>query len=199
MPEYDRRPRKHKQRHGVAEAPGQAVLDDVGNLAAAGGNARDRRNVIGLQRILHAEDEAQSQNCKHRSRFLPQPAQPTAKIAYHATGVWNFNIRSRPAQPPLFASRLCEKRFGWGAISHFVLSGDATTITAALNENAKGDDDRRHLRQLVDANTVERDAGGDLNGRLFCLRAPHRQPRRYFVLASRSTPASASDTPRHHW
>ena len=45
----------------------------IGNLAAAGGNARDRRNVIGLQRMLHAQEEAQSQNCKHRSRFLPQP------------------------------------------------------------------------------------------------------------------------------
>jgi hypothetical protein len=45
----------------------------------------------------------------------------------------------------LCASWLCEKRFGCGAISHLVLSGDATTITEALNENAKGDDDRRHL------------------------------------------------------
>src|SRR6185369_5463772 len=49
----------------MAEAPGQPVLDDVTDAAAAGGDAGDRRDVIGLERMLHAQQKPKPQNCKH--------------------------------------------------------------------------------------------------------------------------------------
>ena len=49
----------------MAEAPGQAVLDDIADVAAARGDARNRRDMVGLERMLHAEQKSQSQNSEH--------------------------------------------------------------------------------------------------------------------------------------
>ena len=44
----------------MAEAPGQPVLDDVPDVRAARGDAGHRGDMIGLQRVLHAQQKAQS-------------------------------------------------------------------------------------------------------------------------------------------
>ena len=53
--EQNRRTREHEQRQRMAETPCQAVLDDVADVGPARGNARHRRDVIGLQRMLHTQ------------------------------------------------------------------------------------------------------------------------------------------------
>ena len=65
VPEQNRSAGKGEQRQGMAEAPGQAVLDDVADIAAARGDARYRRDVIGLECVLHAQQKSQPQNSKH--------------------------------------------------------------------------------------------------------------------------------------
>src|SRR6476646_490168 len=54
-----------EQCQGMAKAPGQPVLDDVGHLAAACGDAGHRGDMIGLERMLHAEQKSQPQNSEH--------------------------------------------------------------------------------------------------------------------------------------
>jgi hypothetical protein len=44
-----------------ALAPGETGPDDVSHLAAAGCDARHRRDVIGLQRVLQAQRKTQGQ------------------------------------------------------------------------------------------------------------------------------------------
>ena len=75
LTQHDRGPGEDEQRQRMAEPPGQAVLDDIGDLAAARGNAGDRRDVVGFQRVLHAQQKTQSQNAEHLSpaRLLAQP------------------------------------------------------------------------------------------------------------------------------
>jgi hypothetical protein len=53
----DRSSCKGKQRQRAAEPPGQTVLDDVEHLAAARGDRGNRRDMIGLQRMLYAEQK----------------------------------------------------------------------------------------------------------------------------------------------
>ncbi len=83
LAEHDRGAGEDEQRQRMAEAPGQAVLDDIGDLAAARGNAGDRRDMVGFQRVLHAQQKTQSQNAEHLSpaRFLAgAPAKAKAKF-----------------------------------------------------------------------------------------------------------------------
>ena len=54
-----------EQCQGMAEAPGQPVLDDVPDLSAARGDAGHRGDMIGLERVLHTEQKPQSQNSEH--------------------------------------------------------------------------------------------------------------------------------------
>ena len=56
---------KDEQRQRVAEAPGQPVLDDIGDMAAARGDAGDGGDMIGLERMLHAQQKPQPQNSEH--------------------------------------------------------------------------------------------------------------------------------------
>src|SRR2546423_1047314 len=55
--EQDRRAGKGEQRQGVAEAPGQAVLEDIADVGAACGDTRYRRDVVGLESMLHPEQK----------------------------------------------------------------------------------------------------------------------------------------------
>jgi hypothetical protein len=57
--------RKYKQRDGVTKPPGQAVLDDVTNVRASRGNAGHRRDMVGLERVLHSKKKAETQNSEH--------------------------------------------------------------------------------------------------------------------------------------
>jgi hypothetical protein len=56
---------KAEQRQRMAQAPGQAVPDDIANMAAARGDAGHRGDMIGFQRMLHAQDKPKSQNSEH--------------------------------------------------------------------------------------------------------------------------------------
>ena len=56
---------KDEQRQRMAEPPGQAVLDDIGDMAAARGDAGDGGDMIGLERMLHAQQKPQPQNSEH--------------------------------------------------------------------------------------------------------------------------------------
>ena len=67
VPEQDRRTGKGKQRQRVPEPPGQPVLDDVSDLAASRCDRGHRGDVVGLQRMLHAQQEAKTQDCEHAS------------------------------------------------------------------------------------------------------------------------------------
>jgi hypothetical protein len=49
----------------MADPPGQAVLDDVGNIAPPRGDTGDRRDMIDLQRVLHAQEKPKPENSKH--------------------------------------------------------------------------------------------------------------------------------------
>ena len=63
--EQDRSTSEDQQRQRMTKSPGQAMLDDVADLGAACGDRGDRRDVIGLQCVLHAQQEAQTENCEH--------------------------------------------------------------------------------------------------------------------------------------
>ena len=65
--EQDRGAGKGEQRQGMAEPPGQAMADDVADLAAARGDAGHRRDMVGFQRVLHAQQKPQPQNSEHVS------------------------------------------------------------------------------------------------------------------------------------
>src|SRR6266487_1840067 len=56
---------KHEQRQHMAEPPGQPVFDDIGDMAAARGDAGDGGDVIGLERMLHAQQKPQPKNSQH--------------------------------------------------------------------------------------------------------------------------------------
>jgi hypothetical protein len=49
----------------MAEPPGQPVLDDIGHMAAARGDAGDGGDMIGLESMLHAQQKPQPQNSEH--------------------------------------------------------------------------------------------------------------------------------------
>ena len=66
MAEQDRSTCKGKQRQRVAKSPSQAMLDDIADMGAPRGDARYRRNMVGLQRVLHAEQKSQAQNKESR-------------------------------------------------------------------------------------------------------------------------------------
>ena len=61
----DGRAGKDKQRQRMAQSPGQPMLDDVADLAAARRDRGDGGDVIGLQRMLHAEQKTETQNTEH--------------------------------------------------------------------------------------------------------------------------------------
>ena len=58
---------KDEQGQGMAEAPGQPVLDDVADVGAARGDRGHRRDMVGLERVLHAQQKSQPQNSEHLS------------------------------------------------------------------------------------------------------------------------------------
>ena len=65
--EQDRRTGKGEQRQRMAEPPGQPMLDDIADLAAPRRDRGDGGDMVGLQRMLHAQQEAETQNCEHAS------------------------------------------------------------------------------------------------------------------------------------
>ena len=56
--EQDRCTGKGEQRQRMAKPPGETMLDDIADMAAARGDAGDGGDVIGLERMLHAEQKA---------------------------------------------------------------------------------------------------------------------------------------------
>jgi hypothetical protein len=49
----------------MAEPPGQPVLDDIGDIPAARGDAGYGGDMIGLERMLHAQQKPQPKNSEH--------------------------------------------------------------------------------------------------------------------------------------
>ena len=54
-----------EQRQRMAEPPGQPVPDDVTDTAAARGDAGDGGDMIGFERMLHAQQKPKPQNSEH--------------------------------------------------------------------------------------------------------------------------------------
>src|SRR3954453_4421561 len=75
-----RRTGKGEQCQRVAEPPGQAVLDDVTDLGAAVGDAGDCGDMVGLQRMLQAQQKTQRQYCQHSA---PKPAASSLETGFH--------------------------------------------------------------------------------------------------------------------
>src|SRR5258705_4277690 len=67
-PEQNCGPGNGEQCQGMAEAPGQPVLDDVPDVSSARGDAGYRGDMISLERVLHTEQKPQSQNSEHVPR-----------------------------------------------------------------------------------------------------------------------------------
>ena len=65
-----------EQRQRMADAPGQPVLDDVADMGAARGDAGYGGDMIGLERMLHAEQKTKSQNSEH-------PLRPVVRRLWH--------------------------------------------------------------------------------------------------------------------
>lgn len=65
MTEQNRGTREDEQGQGVTQSPGQPMLDDIADIGTARGDAGDRRDMIRLERMLHSEQEAKTQNSKH--------------------------------------------------------------------------------------------------------------------------------------
>ena len=65
--EQQRSTRKDEQGQRMAETPGQAMADDIADMAAARGDARHRRDMVGFQRVLHAQQKPEPQNSEHVS------------------------------------------------------------------------------------------------------------------------------------
>lgn len=70
MTEQDRGACEDEKGQGVAQTPGQPVPDDVADIGTARGDAGDRCDMIGLERVLHSEQEAKTQNSKHPRYIL---------------------------------------------------------------------------------------------------------------------------------
>src|SRR5579872_6243362 len=56
---------ENEKRQRMSQPPGQAVLDDVSDIGPAGGDARDRRDMIGFQRMLHSQEKAKPEDPEH--------------------------------------------------------------------------------------------------------------------------------------
>src|SRR5207244_13167356 len=71
-PEQNRSPREDEQRQRVADTPGQPVLDDIADMGAARGDAGHRGDMIGFERMLHAQKKPETQNSEHMrpARFV---------------------------------------------------------------------------------------------------------------------------------
>ncbi len=65
MSQQDRGTGKNEQGQRVTKPPRQTVFDDIPDIGPAGGNARYRRDMVGLQRVLHSEQKAKPQNSEH--------------------------------------------------------------------------------------------------------------------------------------
>src|ERR1700730_12208833 len=65
LPDQDRGTGKDEQGQGMAKPPGQAVLDDIADIGASRRDARYRRDMVGLERMLHPEQKPQSENSEH--------------------------------------------------------------------------------------------------------------------------------------
>ena len=49
----------------MAKTPCETVADNISDAGAPRGDARHRRDVIGFERMLHAEQETEAENSKH--------------------------------------------------------------------------------------------------------------------------------------
>src|SRR5687767_10322849 len=63
--QQDRSAGKDKERERMAQAPGQAMLDDIADTGSPRSDARHGGDMIGLECMLHPEQETQSEHAEH--------------------------------------------------------------------------------------------------------------------------------------
>ena len=90
---------KGEQCQRMAEPPRQAMLDDIGNIGAARGDAGDRRDVVDLECVLHTEQKPEPQNSKHAL------ARPGLRFAQSQLPYGAWLVLARPPQPFELAAR----------------------------------------------------------------------------------------------
>src|ERR1700694_4148648 len=92
MTQQDRSAGENEEGQPMAETPCQPVLDNIADVGAARGNARDRRDMIGFERMLHAQQKADSQHSEHA---LPDSALPNTPYAKTASRLLPISLRSQ--------------------------------------------------------------------------------------------------------
>src|SRR5262245_7505503 len=95
--EQDRDAGKDEQGQRVAEPPGQPMLDDVAHAATARGDAGDGRDMIGLKRMLHAQQEPETQNSQH---YAPYPLLIASNTSWrHLSGQRSISRNGKMGRP----------------------------------------------------------------------------------------------------
>ena len=86
--EQDRGAGKGEQRQRMTEPSGQPVLDDIGRMAVARGDAGYGSDMIGFERMLHAQQKPQPQNTEHTT---PNPLCGSSKCPAKALATRHFH------------------------------------------------------------------------------------------------------------
>jgi len=79
---------KGEQRQRMTEPSGQPVLDDIAHMAAARGDAGYGGDMIGFERMLHAQQKPQPQNTEHTT---PNPLCGSSKCPAKALATRHFH------------------------------------------------------------------------------------------------------------
>ena len=181
MAEQDGGAGKGEQRQRVAEPPGQPVLDDIGDMAAACGDAGYGSDMIGFERVLHAQQKPQPQNSEHTppalsligqyqsKAFVGSTLHRTGSASTPSSGIW-------AALGRLPASRWFElaKKAHTGTIRNAsalspASSSHGVTIYDKIRNPRRRGGPRRHARR------PRYGAGSHLQSRLLCAILSKRQ------------------------
>jgi hypothetical protein len=65
------------------------MFDDIGDIGPARGDAGDRRNMVDLKRVLHAQQKPEPQNSKHAQPALLRRSHSSTWIGDHTGGMRN--------------------------------------------------------------------------------------------------------------
>ena len=112
--EQDRGTGKREQRQCMAEPPSQAVLDDIKNFAAASCDRGDRRDMIGLERMLHAKQKTQAQNSEHLTHLLQVDTSVPVLTFVSFCGTFFTNVRTKGTLARYDSSAVLDLTFAWG-------------------------------------------------------------------------------------
>src|SRR5271169_494346 len=77
----------------MADPPGQAMLNDVGDIAPSRGDAGDRCDVIDLERVLHPQQKPKPKNSKHASTHAPRARRLQKVFPNHHSDLTPFGTK----------------------------------------------------------------------------------------------------------